>query len=425
MRDLIKKALILIIFAIVINCSILFAAEYEISDGHIVAYLNDSKVTGWYKDQGRDYYAERGELVLGFKTISGKKYFFYTSGPKFGEPAKGYVTIEYFEYYFNEQGELLESGTTPDGLETDEDGAVLDDAGNPVIKDAGYSETATQDQMSIFVARMNQWYINDKNKYAETTAKEIHTISDISDIVGEADGGILWNGAGQEKNPVGDTNSSQNEAIILTPDKINTGGVNIVGRKYVLPVLPKNVKVNGTHVTVIQGTDVNNIVETFKRKYIRETMSTFEKEMQIIQYLVETIDYDYDNYLNGTIPNESYNEYGALVKHVCVCSGYAAAFKVLCEACGIPAVIVSSQEMNHAWNQVNIDGRWYNVDVTWEDPIFNGSVKNGFGFKNLINNYINLTDEEMGKDHTWSGYNTCNATSFGKNKVTEYLKSLK
>ena len=28
----------------------------------------------------------------------------------------------------------------------------------------------------------------------------------------------------------------------------------------------------------------------------------------------------------------------------------------------------------HAWNQVYVDGTWYYIDVTWDDPIINGGI---------------------------------------------------
>lgn len=232
MRNLIKRSLLLIAFAIVINYSIVFAAEYEINDGFVKAYLNDSKINGWYKDHGNDYYAEDGRLVLGFKKISEKTYFFYTSGSKFGEAAKGYVTIEYLEYYFNDQGELVINGVTPDGKNTDDDGVVLDEDGNVVVKDAGYSKRATKEQMSIFVARMNQWHINDDNgEYVETSTQGLNIVKDISGIVGEADNGVLWNGVPKYEQTVTENANNGGDTAVLTPDNTNIGGVNIVGRK--------------------------------------------------------------------------------------------------------------------------------------------------------------------------------------------------
>jgi hypothetical protein len=59
-----------------------------------------------------------------------------------------------------------------------------------------------------------------------------------------------------------------------------------------------------------------------------------------------------------------------------VCEGYARAFKVLCDRLGIPCVLTSGFAKSkpsgateqHMWNYVRIDGQWYGVDVTWNDP---------------------------------------------------------
>ena len=52
-----------------------------------------------------------------------------------------------------------------------------------------------------------------------------------------------------------------------------------------------------------------------------------------------------------------------------VCEGYARAFKVLCNKVGIPCVLVDGDAGGpHMWNYVQLDGAWYGVDVTWNDP---------------------------------------------------------
>lgn len=58
-----------------------------------------------------------------------------------------------------------------------------------------------------------------------------------------------------------------------------------------------------------------------------------------------------------------------------VCEAYARAFKVLCDNAGIPCVLVDGNAYNgegaenHMWNYVKVDGSWYAVDVTWNDPL--------------------------------------------------------
>lgn len=60
-----------------------------------------------------------------------------------------------------------------------------------------------------------------------------------------------------------------------------------------------------------------------------------------------------------------------------VCEGYAKAFQLLLSAAGIESVYVvgDASGTGHAWNQVKIDGQWYNVDSTWNDTGNAGSHK--------------------------------------------------
>ena len=61
-----------------------------------------------------------------------------------------------------------------------------------------------------------------------------------------------------------------------------------------------------------------------------------------------------------------------------VCECYSRAFKVLCDRFEIPCAIVSGtattsggSSENHMWNYVKMEtGRWYLVDVTWDDQSF-------------------------------------------------------
>ncbi|MGN1134631.1 MAG: transglutaminase domain-containing protein [Oscillospiraceae bacterium] len=87
--------------------------------------------------------------------------------------------------------------------------------------------------------------------------------------------------------------------------------------------------------------------------------------------------------------------YGALVEGRAVCQGYSAAFAYVCRMSGIQCITVygTSRGESHSWNKVLCDGKWYNVDLTWDDPVSN--------FKDNVNhNYFMLSDPEFAKDHT-------------------------
>lgn len=101
---------------------------------------------------------------------------------------------------------------------------------------------------------------------------------------------------------------------------------------------------------------------------VDDSMSDLEKALVLHDYLVVNCEYDKQNYDNGTVPQQSYSAYGALVNRTAVCNGYALAYKYLLNEAGIECYMVSSSSMRHAWNLVKIDGQFYQVDATWDDP---------------------------------------------------------
>ena len=103
-----------------------------------------------------------------------------------------------------------------------------------------------------------------------------------------------------------------------------------------------------------------------------------------------------------------------------VCEGYAEAFQILAERFGLTSVMVSGEAYNssgtpegHKWNMLQMeDGKWYLVDVTWDDQsskiyyTYMLSGKNSSGFNNTQGN------ERYTNDHLT--YPTWNATAYTK-----------
>ena len=54
---------------------------------------------------------------------------------------------------------------------------------------------------------------------------------------------------------------------------------------------------------------------------------------------------------------------------------------------GIQNYKISSK--NHIWNLVNLDGTWYHLDATWDDPV----VKDNKQY--LIHNYFLISTVEL------------------------------
>jgi|GEM_PF-1140763 len=130
---------------------------------------------------------------------------------------------------------------------------------------------------------------------------------------------------------------------------------------------------------------------------IKDGMSELDKARALHDYIILNSKYDYDNYLKDTIPEESNIAYGVLVKGTGVCGGYAAAFKLLAEMCGIKCIGVSGTANggSHAWNMVKLDGKIGYVDVTWDDPV---PDREGV----VSYDYFNISEAQIAKDHIWN-----------------------
>ena len=64
---------------------------------------------------------------------------------------------------------------------------------------------------------------------------------------------------------------------------------------------------------------------------------------------------------------------------------------------GIENYTISGKAGNeqHIWNVVKLDNDWYQVDVTWDDPV-------GSSQEYIDHSYFNISDSDMAIDHTWT-----------------------
>lgn len=103
--------------------------------------------------------------------------------------------------------------------------------------------------------------------------------------------------------------------------------------------------------------------------------SDLEKALYLNDYL--TLHSTYDTTFSR------FTAYNNLVEGNSVCQGYALAYHELLSAVGIPSKIVSSESLNHAWNMLLINGKYYYNDVTWNDPVddVEGRAKHSYFLK--------------------------------------------
>lgn len=167
------------------------------------------------------------------------------------------------------------------------------------------------------------------------------------------------------------------------------------------------------HQTTIPDTEpkakqLYKVIKHILDTQITEGMSDYEKELALHDYLITHCKYSE----NTAQPSDSdiYRAYGALVNQDAVCNGYAEALQLLFACVGIQSkfVVGTADGVDHAWNLVNIDNKWYHLDATWDDPIPDQGEK-------VLHPYFNVSDAIMGQNHTWEHENYPAAYSMDAN----------
>ena len=134
----------------------------------------------------------------------------------------------------------------------------------------------------------------------------------------------------------------------------------------------------------------------------------FRTELEIHDYIVKKCRYRLEE---GEFVYSS--AYGALVNGEAACEGYSKAAKLLFDKVGIESSVISGISDNnedsegpHMWNAVNINGDYYYLDCTWDDPV------NKNGEEVVVYSYFNLSDEMIASTHSnFSLDFECNATA--------------
>ena len=113
--------------------------------------------------------------------------------------------------------------------------------------------------------------------------------------------------------------------------------------------------------------------------------TVYEKEKFVHDKIISMTSYNKKEILNQSA-------YSVFINGQSVCAGYAKAFQYIMNKLGIRTYYVTGiSKENHAWNIVNINGKCYNVDLTWDD-------KNGISY-----NYFNKSDKDFSLSHRRTG----------------------
>ena len=151
----------------------------------------------------------------------------------------------------------------------------------------------------------------------------------------------------------------------------------------------------------------------------------WEKEKAVYDWLCYYVEYDYATYAahvsNKTAQMnwQSYAAAGAFGNGLAVCDGYSKAFLMAMKILGIPCERVTGTAKwsggGHAWNRVQIGGKWYQVDVTWAD-------EGGTDADYVTYKYFNLTDKQMKETHEYTVKDSSKACTSTEHSYEAFLK---
>ncbi len=135
------------------------------------------------------------------------------------------------------------------------------------------------------------------------------------------------------------------------------------------------------------------------------------KQVEFVHdYITKNTSYKLENACEPENVNLIRTSYGCLVRGEAVCEGYARAFKSILDRLDIPCVLVmgiyqhsSDAGELHMWANVEINGKWYGVDPTMDDPIpvnKTGDANTPAGLDGYENSeYLLVGDATMGVHH--------------------------
>lgn len=137
----------------------------------------------------------------------------------------------------------------------------------------------------------------------------------------------------------------------------------------------------------------NQKIEEIKNEVIRDNMSDRNKIKAFHDYLVNHVVYDEKraNMIEqGTDDNPEHSSHkanGPLLEGWALCSGYSDAMKLYLDQLKIPNYKISNDK--HIWNLVYLDGKWLNIDLTWDDPVTNT------GSNLLLHKFFLVTTDDL------------------------------
>lgn len=132
---------------------------------------------------------------------------------------------------------------------------------------------------------------------------------------------------------------------------------------------------------------INAKVDAIYSQLVKAENSDLENIRIIHDYIINNSRYDSARSDYNILTYKSHIAYGPLIQNYGICGGYSDAMTLFLEKMNIKNFKVSSE--SHVWNAIYLDGKWYHLDLTWDDPVASD------GSDILIDDYFMISTNKL------------------------------
>ncbi len=135
-------------------------------------------------------------------------------------------------------------------------------------------------------------------------------------------------------------------------------------------------------------------VKDIENEIWKDNMTETDKIKEAHNYIINNSKYDKDRSDKNIVKYKSDTAYGTLLEGYSLCGGYTDAMELFLEDLHLKNYKISSE--NHVWNALYLNGSWYHLDLTWDDPITNdGSDILEYNFFLITTNELTELEDEQ------------------------------
>lgn len=199
----------------------------------------------------------------------------------------------------------------------------------------------------------------------------------------------------------------------------------------IVSINPKYIYSNETTPTLEQAIVEYDAYISEVVDLVPASFTEFEKVLFVNDYFAKRFSYDIRIYSSDSnIADKAVaNPYDFFKEDTGVCQAYTLAFISVMNKLGFETDACTSEGMNHTWNYIKLsNGKWYHIDVTWNDPVPFSDSGDLYGYATHRNFLLSDTGIAQTGHYAWNALYTCNDTTYdgvgdslGVNTAFEYL----